>query len=138
MADSNCSMSVDGAIAVAKALKSYGIYWFEETTIPDDYKGLGQVAGSTGVPIAMGENLHTIHEFEYSLLTPRWRSLSPMRPTAVASPAGCGWRRFRAATGFPSAATRCMNCMRARSRPNPILAPWKWIRFRSAGTRRDR
>ena len=63
MVDANYSMSVEQAITAAKAFMPYGIHWFEEPTIPDDYKGYARIAEATGMPLAMGENLHTIHEF---------------------------------------------------------------------------
>ena len=111
MVDANCSMNVDGAIAAARALKPCGIYWFEEPIIPDDYRGVGRIVGSTDVPIAMGKTCTPFTDSNMPSLTPSWRSFGPMRPTAVASPAGCGWRHLCAATGFPSVATGCMNCM---------------------------
>ncbi|MDP4878724.1 MAG: mandelate racemase/muconate lactonizing enzyme family protein, partial [Opitutales bacterium] len=67
MVDANYSLTVDQAIEAAKAFSEYDILWFEEPTIPDDYKGFATIADATGVPLAMGENLHTIHEFGYAL-----------------------------------------------------------------------
>lgn len=67
MIDANYSLSVDQAIALSKAVESCGITWFEEPTIPDDYDGYARIAENTTIPLAMGENLHTIHEFGYAL-----------------------------------------------------------------------
>jgi len=64
MVDANYSMSVDQAIEASNAFKDYDLLWFEEPTIPDDYFGYARIAEHTGMPLAMGENLHTIHEFE--------------------------------------------------------------------------
>ncbi|MCC8934096.1 mandelate racemase/muconate lactonizing enzyme family protein [Rhizobium sp. 'Codium 1'] len=66
MVDANYSMSVDQAIEAAKAFVPYDLLWFEEPTIPDDYAGYARIAEATGMPLAMGENLHTIHEFGYA------------------------------------------------------------------------
>lgn len=67
MVDANYSMSVDQAIRAANAFAPFDLLWFEEPTIPDDYAGYARIADATGMPLAMGENLHTIHEFGYAL-----------------------------------------------------------------------
>ncbi len=64
MVDANYSMTLETAIMAAEAFKKIDVLWFEEPIIPDDYKGYARIADTTGVPLAMGENLHTIHEFE--------------------------------------------------------------------------
>ncbi|MEM1108409.1 MAG: mandelate racemase/muconate lactonizing enzyme family protein [Planctomycetota bacterium] len=66
MVDANYSMTVDQAIEASKAFKDYNLLWFEEPTLPDDYQGFARIADATGMPLAMGENLHTLHEFGYA------------------------------------------------------------------------
>lgn len=66
MVDANFSMTVTKAIECSKAIEPYDIFWFEEPTIPDDYAGFGKIADATNIPLAMGENLHTLHEFRYA------------------------------------------------------------------------
>jgi L-alanine-DL-glutamate epimerase-like enolase superfamily enzyme len=63
MADANMRWTVDEAIRAARALQDQNLIWLEEPTIPDDVAGHARIVRDGGVPIATGENLHTLHEF---------------------------------------------------------------------------
>jgi L-alanine-DL-glutamate epimerase-like enolase superfamily enzyme len=63
MVDANMRWSPDEAIRAARALAGFDVYWLEEPTIPDDVRGHARIVREGGLPVAAGENLHTLHEF---------------------------------------------------------------------------
>jgi L-alanine-DL-glutamate epimerase-like enolase superfamily enzyme len=63
MADANMRWTVDQAIRAARAFQDSNLTWLEEPTIPDDIAGHARIVREGGVPIATGENFHTLHEF---------------------------------------------------------------------------
>lgn len=64
MVDANMHWSVGQAIRASHALAEHGVYWLEEPTIPDDVEGHRRIQTEGMLPIATGENLHTIYEFQ--------------------------------------------------------------------------
>jgi L-alanine-DL-glutamate epimerase-like enolase superfamily enzyme len=64
MVDANMKWSADEAIRASRALAPLDIYWLEEPTIPDDLPGHVRILRDGALPIAAGENLHTLYEFK--------------------------------------------------------------------------
>lgn len=64
MVDANMKWGVDEAIRASRALAEYDVYWLEEPTAPHDVPGHARIQREGAVPVAAGENLHTVGEFE--------------------------------------------------------------------------
>ena len=64
MADANMRWTADQAVRAAKALAEFNLVWIEEPTIPDDIVGHVRVVREGGTPVATGENMHTLYEFQ--------------------------------------------------------------------------
>lgn len=77
MVDANYALNVDQAIAAAKAFSPFGLLWFEEPIEPDDFQGYARIAEASGMPLAMGENLHTLAEFERAFAESRLSYIQP-------------------------------------------------------------
>ncbi len=67
MVDANMRWTVETAIKAARKFREFDVYWLEEPTIPDDYAGMARIAREGGLPLAAGENLHTVYEFRHTI-----------------------------------------------------------------------
>lgn len=63
MIDANMSWTAGEALERARRLEQNNLFWLEEPTIPEDVAGHAMLARELGVPIAIGESLHSPHEF---------------------------------------------------------------------------
>jgi len=63
MADANEAWRIDKAIRAAHRLAEYDLVWLEEPLKPDDFAGYAHLRQKSPVPLAAGENLHTLAEF---------------------------------------------------------------------------
>ena len=63
MVDANMRWSADQAIRAARALAGHDVYWLEEPTAPEDVAGHVRIVREGGMPVAAGENLHSLGEF---------------------------------------------------------------------------
>ncbi len=64
MVDANMTWTTDEAIERGRRLEQFGLYWYEEPTIPEDVGGHARMVRELDVPIAIGESLHSPHEFQ--------------------------------------------------------------------------
>ena len=55
------------AIVLAKGIEQYHPMFYEDPTLPDNFDAMALIASKVSVPIATGERIHTIHEFQMLL-----------------------------------------------------------------------
>ena len=65
------------AIVLARGIEKYHPYFYEDPIKPDNFDEMAYVASHVDIPIATGERIHTIHEFEMLLSR---RAVSYIRP----------------------------------------------------------
>ena len=62
--DANGRLSLEDALAFAKAIEPYKLCWFEEPVDPLDYLAHQVIAEASPVPLATGENLFSLQDFK--------------------------------------------------------------------------
>ncbi|RIA45535.1 L-alanine-DL-glutamate epimerase-like enolase superfamily enzyme [Hephaestia caeni] len=58
--DANARFDVATALAYARAMRPYGLRWYEEPVEVLDFAGLAEVAAAASMPIATGENIFSM------------------------------------------------------------------------------
>ncbi|GGG29706.1 racemase [Caldovatus sediminis] len=64
MVDANMAWTADVAIRAARAFAPYAPLWLEEPVAPEDVAGHARVVREGGLPVAAGENLRSLWEFQ--------------------------------------------------------------------------
>jgi len=67
MVDYNQSLSVDEALARARALDDEGLHWIEEPTRGDDFAGHARIAAAARTPVQLGESFWGVPDLEKSI-----------------------------------------------------------------------
>jgi D-galactarolactone cycloisomerase len=61
--DTNHAYGVADALRLGRSLESFDLRWYEEPVAPEDYAGYREVRSGLGIPIAGGENEHSLFGF---------------------------------------------------------------------------
>ncbi|HVX53378.1 mandelate racemase/muconate lactonizing enzyme family protein [Nocardioides sp.] len=80
MVDANQRWDLDTALKAIAALTPLGLDWVEEPLRSEDGLGYRTLAGRIDVPIAMGENVHTIHRFRELA---EWGAAKILQPNVI-------------------------------------------------------
>jgi D-galactarolactone cycloisomerase len=67
MVDVNGNYTPDVALQSIRAIEPYNIHWYEEPLPAHDISGHAELRARSPIPIATGEGLHALHEFEQLL-----------------------------------------------------------------------
>jgi galactonate dehydratase len=69
------------AVALGRAIEPYRVLFYEDPVLPDNFDAMADVARQIGIPIATGERMLNLHEFE--MLLDR-RAVQYLRPSVCA------------------------------------------------------
>ena len=63
LVDANHAYGRADALRLGRALEEYNLLWFEEPVVPEDFRGYAELRERLSMPIAGGENEHTLYGF---------------------------------------------------------------------------
>jgi D-galactarolactone cycloisomerase len=63
MVDTNHAYALADAVQLGRALEPFNLRWYEEPLVPEDYAGYAELRTRVNIPIASGENEHSVHGF---------------------------------------------------------------------------
>ncbi|HEX4984936.1 MAG TPA: mandelate racemase/muconate lactonizing enzyme family protein [Burkholderiales bacterium] len=63
MVDTNHAYGRAEALRLGRALEEYDLRWYEEPVVPEDLRGYAEMREKLSIPIAGGENEHTLYGF---------------------------------------------------------------------------
>jgi len=87
MIDTNHAYGAAEALRLGRALESLNLRWYEEPVVPEDYAGYRELRSALSIPIAAGENEHSLFGF---------RELIGQRCVDVVQPDVCSTGGFTA------------------------------------------